>query len=437
MELCNCEHLWTVLYYVYYRTVDPIAMPKELGDVTGQAARANGPGDEPTAAGCPMRGNSGRMAFQTLRHFFSDTISASVVTGLLCPFLRYIDTVKKNQEDRRICRFWFRNEIFEYQIKPFWTELPCVHWNLSQSAYLLYLVFKQWHFSCIYKIKLTRLDNKNLMQKWWTKVYGSIARVADRLLARPCVSNPSRGLWMRSLSVLTYLYLLCVCIDFIEFHNERFLSGNQPRCVLQWNIWPHIAVDRGQGHFAKAQCDTCCSWQLWLRTPLEERKAAGTSGTAADFKLIKSQALEMKQRNSRNKTTGKQTLMRPKHLNTRSSMHQSEVYQKGRTKQCGSRDLSRDSTDSGKTCASQVGPLSRLSPNSWERSLVWPACDPKAHPFSAKFFALFWVHTGVLFFGAGHLDLQLKKSKDHCHAAGSILISIRFKFILMIYSCKQ
>ena len=129
--------------YVYYRTVDPIAMPKQLGDVTGRAARANGPGDEPTAAGCPMRGNSGRMAFQALRHFFSDTISASVVTGLLCPFLRYIDTVKNNQEDRRICRFWFRNEIFEYQIKPFWTELPCVHWNLSQSGYLLYLVFKR------------------------------------------------------------------------------------------------------------------------------------------------------------------------------------------------------------------------------------------------------------------------------------------------------
>ena len=53
--------------YVYYRTMDPIAMPKQLlRDVKGRAARANGPGDEPTAAGCPMRGNSGwRMA---LRH---------------------------------------------------------------------------------------------------------------------------------------------------------------------------------------------------------------------------------------------------------------------------------------------------------------------------------------------------------------------------------
>lgn len=180
-------------------------MPKLLG-VTGRAARANGPGDEPTAAGCPMRGNSGwKMCgtFQALRHFFSGTISASSVTRLLCPFLRYIDTVKKNQKDRRTCRFWFRNGIFEYQIKPFWTELPCVHWNLSQSAYLLYLVLKRWHFSCIYKIKLTRPNNKNLMQKWWTKVYGSIARVADRLLARHGLSNPSRDLSMRVLSVLT------------------------------------------------------------------------------------------------------------------------------------------------------------------------------------------------------------------------------------------
>ena len=50
--------------------------------------------------------------------------------------------------------------------------------------------------------------------------------------------------------------------------------------------------------------------------------------------------------------------------------------------------------------------LDDLDPTVGKRTLIWPACDRNADRFGAKFFTLFRVHTGVLFFGAGHLDLQ-------------------------------